>query len=96
MKLVIIAYNEALEGDVDSLLRVAAVDGHTKWTKVMGKGVASEPHLLTHIWPKANSVVMSCVEDDKAARLMDGVRKLRQELSHEGIKAFSLPVADVT
>ena len=94
--MVLIAYNEALEGELMELLDSNAVDGYTQWTQVRGKGVASEPHFLSHVWPKANGVVMCCVDDEKATKLMNAVRALRQRLAQEGVKAFSLPVSDVT
>ena len=70
MKLVMIAYNEALDEEANEILRANGVEGFTKWTKAYGKGRASGPHLGTHIWPKANNVVMAVVEDEQAARLI--------------------------
>jgi nitrogen regulatory protein PII len=96
MKMIIIAYNEAIDEDVMEMLRVNGQKEYTKWTKVRGWGRLSEPHLLTPVWPKANNILMTCVEDEKAGPIMDGVRKLRQTLGHAGVKAFCLPVDDVT
>ena len=62
----------------------------------LGSGQHSESHLMTHVWPKANNVLMTCVEDQKAVKIIDGVRELRKTLGHEGIKAFLMPVDDVT
>jgi len=45
MKLVLIAYNEALDGEIEGLLGENTVEGFTKWTKVYGKGRSSGPHL---------------------------------------------------
>ena len=96
MKMVVIAYNEAIDEEVMELLRNNVQAEYTKWTKVSGWGQHSEPHLMTHVWPKGNNVLMTCVEDQKAVKIMDGVRELRKTLGHEGIKAFSMPVDDVT
>lgn len=97
MKMVIIAYNEALDEEVmEALAACCSVVEFTKWTRVMGQGRHSEPHLMNHIWPKANNVVMCCAEDARAVRIMEGVRALRKKVGHQGIKAFLLPVDDVT
>jgi len=39
---------------------------------------------------------MMCVENEKAARIMQGIRDLRKTFRQEGVKAFLLPVDDVT
>lgn len=96
MKMVLVAYNEAIDVEVMSALKASAIKGFTKWTKVLGSGTASEPHMLTNIWPKANNVVAVAVEDAQAAQLLDHVRRLRQTLGHEGIKAFVLPLESMT
>ena len=96
MKLVLIAYNEALDQEVEGLLQASGVDGLTKWTKVYGKGKASGPHLGTHVWPKANNVIAAVTGEKEAGKLLDGVRELRKRLSKEGVKAFLLPCEEVT
>jgi len=97
MKMILIAYNEALDAEVmERLQACCGVARFTKWTKVLGQGSHSEPHLLNHIWPKANNVLLACVEDAKAVKMMAAVREARQTLGREGIKAFLLPVDDVT
>ena len=96
MRMVMIAYGEAIDEQVMELLKSNVQAEHTKWTKVLGLGQHSEPHLLTHIWPKANNVLMTCVDDEKAEKLLQGVRELRRTLGHEGVKAFSMPVDDLT
>jgi len=96
MKLVLIAYNEALDREVEGLLRENGLDGFTKWTKVYGKGGSSGPHLGTHVWPKANNVVFVAAQDDAAAAVMEAVRRLREVSGHEGIKAFAVPLDDIT
>ena len=96
MKLVFVAFGEAIDVEVIGLLHSLGIEGYTKWVKTLGKGASSGPHMLSHVWPNANNVVMACVQDDVAAKLMAGVRELRKTIGHEGVKAFSLPVADVT
>ena len=96
MKMLMIAYTEAVDEEVMELLQSRSVEGYTKWTKVLGKGKASGPHLMTHVWPKANNVLAVCVEENVAQDLTDGVRKLRETVGNEGIKAFLIPLDDVT
>lgn len=96
MKMIMIAYSEATEQEVMDILEMNGQAQYTQWTRVRGRGRHSEPHLLTVVWPKANNVIMACVADDRAAAILQSVRTLRKSLGHEGIKAFSLPVDDVT
>jgi hypothetical protein len=92
MKLVLVAYNEAIDEAVHEILSAHELEGFTKWTRVYGKGRSSGPHLGTHIWPKANNVLAVVTEDEQADNLMTAVRDLRARLSSEGIKAFMLNV----
>jgi len=94
--MVLVAYNEAIDDEILELLNAASVDGYTKWTKVLGRGAASGPHLLTHVWPKANNVVAVCAEDEQAQNILQGVRDLRETVGREGVKAFLLPVEAIT
>ena len=95
MKLVLICYNEAVDQEVLEVLDDVNVEGYTKWTKILGKGKASGPHLYSHIWPKANNVVVTVVSEQMAAAILDRVRKMREKLSSEGVKAFMWDVQDV-
>lgn len=96
MKMVMIAFNEDIDEGVHDLLKMCVQAEYTKWTKVQGWGQHSVPHLMDQVWPQGNNVLMTCVENEKAARIMQGIRDLRKCFSHEGVKAFLLPVDDVT
>jgi len=96
MKLVMIMYNEAINDEVESLLDQNGAGGFTKWTKVVGKGQASGPHLGTHVWPKANNVIVVVTEKESADNILQGIRELRKRSAKEGIKAFTWEVEDVT
>lgn len=96
MKMVIIAYNEAIDDEVMESLISCCVDCWTKWRKVLGQGKASEPHLDSTVWPGANNVCMLVLEDEKVKLLLAQIAKLRGKLSKEGIKAFVLPVEEVS
>lgn len=96
MKMIMVAYNEALDEEVMELLRSCGQAEFTKWTRTLGWGAQSEPHLMTHVWPKANNVLMVCVEDARASRIMAAVRERRSRLAKEGFKAFAWTVDEVT
>jgi len=96
MKLVLIAYNEALDTEVAALIRGNGVQGYTKWTRVFGEGRLSGPHLGTHVWPKANNVMAVVTDPETAGKLIDGVRGLRSRLGREGVKAFVIPCEEAT
>ena len=96
MKILIIAYYEALDEELMELLATHGLEGYTKWTRVQGQGAQSGPHLMSHVWPKGNNVLMVAAEDDDAKAVLDDVRKLRKKLGHEGVKAFLLPLDAIT
>lgn len=96
MKFLVVAYSEGLDDEVMEVLAEAGVESYTKWTKVLGKGQTSGPHLASHVWPKANNVMALAVEEPQAQLIMAGVRKLREDIGREGVKAFLLPLEGLT
>jgi nitrogen regulatory protein PII len=96
MKMILIAYNQALDDEVMGALEECCLENYTKWTEVLGKGSSSGPHLATHVWPKANNVLAVAADDESVEPILEQVKKLRAELGHEGIKAFVLPVEALT
>lgn len=95
MKMILIAYNEGIDDDLMVELTGCGVDCFTKWQRVLGKGILSEPHLNSAVWPGANNVLMLVVEDIKCKAIIGKVKDLRKTLGKEGIKAFVLPVDEV-
>ena len=96
MKLLLIAYDEAHEHEVIRLLESAGVHGYTKWGGVQGKGASGGPHMGTTVWPKQNHVLALAVEDAQADQILEGVRTLRDTLILKGVKAFVLPLEELT
>jgi len=96
MKMVLIAYNEAIDDEVMEVLKANSAEGYTKWTKALGNGSAGGPHLLTHVWPKANNVLAVCVEDKQSEAILEGIRRLRKAVGRQGVKAFIIPVEAIT
>ena len=96
MKLVIICYNIAIHEEVLEVLKEAGVSSYTRFKEVQGVGKLSGPHLGTHIWPAINSVLIVALEEDKKDKLIEKIKELRNELGREGVKAFVLPVEEIT
>jgi len=96
MKMILIAYNQALDDEVMRALEECRLENYTKWTGVLGKGSASGPHLATHVWPKANNVLAVAGADSSVEPLLQRIGKLRAELGHEGVKAFVFPIESFT
>lgn len=96
MKLVFIAYNVAINEEVMEAVEAAGLKAYTRWEEVTGVGEHSGPHLNTHVWPAKNSALAVVAEDDKAAVLMGQIRRLRETMGKEGVKAFSWNVEEIT
>ncbi len=96
MKLVLIMYNEALHMEVMEVMEKHGLSCYTRWEKVYGSGEKSEPHLGTHIWPKANDVMAVVMDEETVPSFMEDVRGLRKTFAKQGIKAFVIPVEEVS
>lgn len=96
MKMIVIAYNEAIDMEVMEALEECRLKNFTKVPGVYGRGTTSGTHLGTDIWPGRNNLLYVAAPEDDVARLMTCVRGLRRRYGREGVKAFVLPVEDVT
>lgn len=96
MKMVMVMYNEAIDVEVMEVLAGCGLEFYTKWQRVLGKGHISEPHLDSNVWPGLNNVLCVVCEDDIAKKLLSCVKELRKTLNKEGVKAFVLPVEELT
>ena len=96
MKMIFIMYNIAINDEVMQILKGVEIEDYTRWERAIGCGKTSGPHLGNHIWPAVNSVLAVAVEDDKKNRLIEETKKMRQKLGKEGIKAFVLPLEEIT
>ena len=96
MKGILITYNEAMEQEIMEVLQGNGVESYTKWIKVLGKGKASGPHLMTPVWPKANNVLFCVISEKQARGMLEGIGALRKKFLKEGIKAFQIPVEELT
>lgn len=96
MKMAVIVYNEAIDEEIMSALESCCINSFTKWQRVLGRGKSSGAHFDSGVWPGANNVCMAVIEDGKVAAILTQIKSLRKTLGKEGIKAFVLPVENLT
>ena len=96
LKMVMIAYNEAIDAEVMEVLENCGLENYTKIMGVFGKGITSGTHLGNDIWPGMNNILYVACEAGQAKQMLSCVKELRKKLGQEGIKAFVLPVEEIT
>lgn len=96
MKMMMIAYNEAVDDDVMDLLAKCGLNNYTKLISVYGKGNTSGTHKGDDIWPGLNNVLFVACEDAHAKEVVSHVREMRKGLGREGVKAFVWGMEEVT
>ena len=96
VKMIFIMYNIAINDEVMKILKDVGIEDYTRWERATGSGKTSGPHLGTNVWPPVNSVLAVAVEDDKKNRLIERIKELRKKMGKEGVKAFVLPVEEMT
>jgi nitrogen regulatory protein PII len=96
MKMMMLMYNEAIDDEVMDMLSDCSLKNYTKLTKTLGRGSQSGTHLGNDIWPGLNNILYVACEDDEAKRLIALIRNARMTLGREGIKAFMLPLEELT
>ena len=96
MKMVMLMYNEALDNEVMEILESCAMKNYTKVTEAFGCGTASGTHLGTDIWPGRNNILYVACEEAVGKKMLVLVKQLRKSLGAEGIKAFLMPIEDLT
>jgi nitrogen regulatory protein PII len=96
MKMVMVAYNEAIDAEVMEILQNCNLKNYSKVMGVYGSGETSGIHLGNDIWPGRNNILYICCENSQAQKVVSGVKELRKKLGKEGVKAFVLNVEDAT
>lgn len=96
LKMVIIAYNEAIDMEVMEMMEKCSLKNYTKVMGVFGRGETSGTHLGNDIWPGRNNLLYVATPENTAKRLVSAVKELKVKLGKEGIKAFILPVEEMT
>lgn len=95
-KMVLITYNEAIDLEVMEAIEQSGLKNYTKMMGVFGRGETSGTHLGNDIWPGRNNLLYAACEERQSKQLISEVRNLRKKLGKEGIKAFILPIEEVT
>jgi len=95
-KMVMIAYNEAIDAEVTEVLANCGLENYTKIMGAFGRGSASGVHLGNDIWPGRNNILYIACEEKQAKQILTSIKELRKKLGKEGIKAFLLPVEEIT
>ena len=96
LKMVLVAYSAGLEPEVSEIVKASGATGFTRWERAAGAGRTSGTHMDSHIWPDFNHVAAVVADAETVSRIMAGVRELRRTEGARGIKAFVLPVEEVT
>lgn len=96
MKMVMICYNEAIDAEVMEVLGDGNLKNYTKVSGAFGSGAASGIHLGNDIWPGRNNILFVACQEKEAKELLSAVRELRKKLGREGVKAFALPLEELT
>ncbi|MFA5005183.1 MAG: PG0541 family transporter-associated protein [Candidatus Omnitrophota bacterium] len=96
LKMVMISYNEAVDTEVMEVLSACAVKNYTKVVGTFGKGSASGTHLGTDVWPGLNNILYVACEELEAKKILTCVRQLRKKIGAEGVKAFLMPLEELT
>lgn len=96
MKMLMLVYNEALNDEAMEILESCAIKNYTKLTGVFGRGETSGTHLGTDIWPGRNNILYIACEEAAAKKILIAVKQARKTLGAEGIKAFLMPLEDLT
>jgi hypothetical protein len=95
-KMVMIVYNEAVDAEVMGALGACYLKNYTKINGVFGRGETSGTHLGNDIWPGRNNILYLACEEKDAGRILEAVRGLRKKIGHEGVKAFLLPIEEIS
>jgi len=96
MKAVLIVHNAAIEPEINEVLETYGVKCYTKFTNMLGKGQLSQPHWNSDVWPGINYGTFIVLEKNKAEKIMQQIRNMRQNLGSEGLKAFMWQIDDIT
>ncbi|HPB68393.1 MAG TPA: hypothetical protein PLT76_09690 [Candidatus Omnitrophota bacterium] len=96
LKMVMLVFNEAVELEILEVLEQCGVKNYTKIPETYGRGTTSGGHEGNDIWPGRNTIFYVACPEENAKKMLDAVRGLRKTLGEEGVKAFLLPLEELT
>ncbi len=94
--MLMIVYNEAVDQEVMEALNNCAMKNFTKIVATFGKGTTSGTHMGDDIWPGRNNILYIACDEAQSKQMLLCIKSLRKELGKEGIKAFVLPIEELT
>ena len=95
MKAIFIAFNQAYNDEIVELLERHGQRGFTRWNDILGRGgVDGEPHYGSHAWPVQNMAILTIVEDDQVAPVMEDIRQTDLSSPALGLRAFVWDITD--
>jgi hypothetical protein len=94
--MVMITYNEAIDVEVMEVLTSCGVKNYSKIMATFGRGSTSGTHSGDDVWPGRNNILYIACEEKQAQQALSCIKELRKKLGQEGIKAFLLPLEEVT
>jgi nitrogen regulatory protein PII len=95
MKMVMVVYSHAADYDVITAFKEAGIKGYTKIEKTSGEGIETEPKLHTHTWPGENCVLFLALNDLDIPPVIELIRRLKNEHTRAGVKAFVMPLEEI-
>ncbi|MDD5483710.1 MAG: hypothetical protein PHP98_08690 [Kiritimatiellae bacterium] len=96
MKMIMIAYNEAMDMEIMEMLESCGLTNYTKIGETFGRGTSSGTHLGTDVWPGLNNVLYAACADECVSKVCAAVGELRKSLGKEGVKAFVWQLEEIT
>lgn len=96
MKMIMITYNEAMDDEVMDAIAAASIKNYTKTNGAFGRGETSGTHMGNDIWPGLNNIIYIACEEKESKELLTRIKALRKDFGKEGVKAFLLPIEDLT
>ncbi len=89
-KAVFLVYNQAYYMEFVEILKDKfGHSGYTLWSDVSGRGTnGGEPHEGSHAWPTMNNALMTIVDEEQVAPILDVVRELDKTAPGLGVRAF--------
>ncbi|MDY6850762.1 MAG: transcriptional regulator [Thermodesulfobacteriota bacterium] len=95
MKVLFLIYDVDFDEDVMDMLAALSVTGYTKWGRVLGKGVRSQPKLDDAVWPGFNCAVMIALKKEDEPSVFKSLEDLHKQMGEKGLKVFSWPLERV-
>ena len=89
MKAIFISYDLAHHDAVIEVLTKMSCRGFTAFGQVQGRGSnTGAPHYGTHAWPSLASAILTFVEDDRVAPVLERLKALDENKPLLGLRAF--------